>query len=129
MTIEDIKKIIPHRYPFLLVDRVVEKTENSIKAYKNVTVNEEFFNGHFPGQPIMPGVLLCEACFQTGAIFLAKQIEKEGRSLNDVTPVLSRISDARFKQMTFQYRQHQTGPLKSQTKYPLSAPSCENNSI
>jgi 3-hydroxyacyl-[acyl-carrier-protein] dehydratase len=47
----------------------------------------------------MPGVLLCEACFQTGAIFLAKQIEKEGRSLNDVTPVLSRISDARFKQM------------------------------
>lgn len=47
----------------------------------------------------MPGVLLCESCFQTGAVFLAKQIEKEGRSLNDVTPVLSRISDARFKQM------------------------------
>jgi 3-hydroxyacyl-[acyl-carrier-protein] dehydratase len=47
----------------------------------------------------MPGVLLCESCFQAGAIYLAKQIEKEGRSLNDVTPVLSRISDARFKQM------------------------------
>ncbi len=47
----------------------------------------------------MPGVLLCEACFQTGAIFLAKQIEKEGKSLHDVTPVLSRITDARFKQM------------------------------
>tara|TARA_R110000868_G_scaffold37111_15_gene131691 strand:- start:16274 stop:16705 length:432 start_codon:yes stop_codon:yes gene_type:complete len=70
MLIEDIKKIIPHRYPFLLVDRVLEKNENTIKAIKNVTANEEFFNGHFPGQPIMPGVLQVEALAQAGAILL-----------------------------------------------------------
>jgi 3-hydroxyacyl-[acyl-carrier-protein] dehydratase len=62
-------------------------------------MEEPQFEGHYPGNPIMPGVLLCEACFQAGAIYLGKQIEKEGRALADVTPVLSRISDARFKQM------------------------------
>lgn len=70
MLIEDIKKIIPHRYPFLLVDRVLEKNDDTIKAIKNVTANEEFFNGHFPGQPIMPGVLQVEALAQAGAILL-----------------------------------------------------------
>jgi 3-hydroxyacyl-[acyl-carrier-protein] dehydratase len=73
MTIEEIKKILPHRYPFLLVDRVLEVDETSIKAYKNVSANEEFFNGHFPGQPIMPGVLQVEALAQAGAIMLMTQ--------------------------------------------------------
>jgi 3-hydroxyacyl-[acyl-carrier-protein] dehydratase len=68
----DIRKILaslPHRYPFLLVDRVVEHVAGvSIHAYKNVTFNEPFFQGHFPGQPIMPGVLQLEALAQTGAL-------------------------------------------------------------
>ena len=73
MLIEEIKKIIPHRYPFLLVDRVLELEEEQITAIKNVTVNEEFFNGHFLRQPIMPGVLQVEALAQAGAILLMKQ--------------------------------------------------------
>ena len=72
MTIEEIQAVLPHRYPFLLVDRVVEMTEESISAYKNVTANEEFFNGHFPGKPIMPGVLQVEALAQAGCILITK---------------------------------------------------------
>ncbi|HKK24716.1 MAG TPA: 3-hydroxyacyl-ACP dehydratase FabZ [Gracilimonas sp.] len=81
MNIEEIKKILPHRYPFLLVDRVLEVDAESIKAYKNVTANEEFFNGHFPGQPIMPGVLQVEALAQAGAIMLMSQAEDPENTL------------------------------------------------
>ena len=81
MDIEQIKKILPHRYPFLLVDRVLEVDAESIKAYKNVSANEEFFNGHFPGQPIMPGVLQVEALAQAGALMLMLQSEDPENSL------------------------------------------------
>ncbi len=77
-TIVDIREImsmLPHRYPFLLVDRVLEiEPGNSIHAIKNVTFNEPCFQGHFPGYPIMPGVLLCEALAQAGALLLFKSI-------------------------------------------------------
>lgn len=96
---EEILRTIPHRPPFLFIDQIVDVRADGATCKRTIRMEEPQFKGHYPNNPIMPGVLLCEACFQTGAIFLAKQIEKEGRSLNDVTPVLSRITDARFKQM------------------------------
>ncbi|MCC6077061.1 3-hydroxyacyl-ACP dehydratase FabZ [Pseudomonas sp. GCM10022188] len=70
MDINEIREFLPHRYPFLLVDRVSELDleEKRIRAYKNVTINEPFFNGHFPGHPIMPGVLIIEAMAQAAGL-------------------------------------------------------------
>ena len=68
-TIADIQRLLPHRYPFLLVDRVVELEPNKrVLAYKNVSINEPFFQGHFPGKPVMPGVLVVEALAQAGGL-------------------------------------------------------------
>ena len=70
MDVTEIRKLIPHRYPFLLVDRIVELEPNRrIVGIKNVSINESFFQGHFPEKPLMPGVLICEAMAQVGAIF------------------------------------------------------------
>lgn len=74
MDINEIMKYLPHRYPFLLVDRIVEIGESKIVGLKNVTINEPFFQGHFPGHPIMPGVLLIEAMAQVGGIFAFKSM-------------------------------------------------------
>jgi 3-hydroxyacyl-[acyl-carrier-protein] dehydratase len=92
--IEEIKNYLPHRYPFLLVDRVVTVEEERIEAYKNVTVNEEFFNGHFPGSPIMPGVLQIEALAQTGCILMMKQ---KVDNPDDHLVVFSGIKNAKFR--------------------------------
>ena len=74
--IDEIMKALPHRYPFLLVDRILEMEEKKrIVGLKNVTINEPFFQGHFPGHPIMPGVLIIEAMAQVGGILLMGQIE------------------------------------------------------
>ncbi len=79
--IRDIMSVLPHRYPFLLIDRVVEQTDRSIIAYKNVTFNEPFFTGHFPEQPVMPGVLIVEAMAQAGGYLLFGGIEDRENKL------------------------------------------------
>jgi len=77
MDVNEIRKYLPHRYPFLLVDRVLELVPGeSIVAYKNVTVNEPFFNGHFPDHPVMPGVLIVEAMAQAAGILGFKTMDK-----------------------------------------------------
>ena len=69
LNIGEIFKILPHRYPFLMVDRILEITDGKIIGIKNVSVNEPFFQGHFPGEPIMPGVMIIEAMAQVGGIY------------------------------------------------------------
>lgn len=77
MDVKEIREYLPHRYPFLLVDRVVELVPGeSIVAYKNVTVNEPFFNGHFPDHPVMPGVLIVEAMAQAAGVLGFKTMDK-----------------------------------------------------
>jgi 3-hydroxyacyl-[acyl-carrier-protein] dehydratase len=74
--VNDIQKVLPHRYPFLLIDRVLDLTPGKeIVALKNVTINEAFFQGHFPGKPIMPGVLMIEAMAQAGGVLAYKSTE------------------------------------------------------
>jgi 3-hydroxyacyl-[acyl-carrier-protein] dehydratase len=81
LNINQIKEIIPHRYPFLLLDRVEEMIPGQkVIAKKNVTANEEFFNGHFPQEPVMPGVLIIEALAQAGAVALLSMDEFKGKT-------------------------------------------------
>jgi beta-hydroxyacyl-ACP dehydratase FabZ len=94
LQIRDIMDRIPHRYPFLLVDRVIELVPGQrIVAIKNVTMNEPFFQGHFPGAPVMPGVLIIEALAQAGAVLLLSDIPDRASKLVYFTG----IDDARFR--------------------------------
>ena len=92
---EEVLKAIPHRPPFLFVDKIVELTETKIRTAKEIRPEEPFFKGHYPGNPIMPGVLICESIFQSGAILLSNIVGDIG----DGTPVLTRVSNAKFKHM------------------------------
>lgn len=94
LDIHEILKILPHRYPFLLIDRVLELTrKQSIVAIKNVTINEPFFVGHFPGLPIMPGVLIVEAIAQAGGALLLTEVEDR----SDKVMVFTGIERAKFR--------------------------------
>jgi beta-hydroxyacyl-ACP dehydratase FabZ len=82
MTIQEIMKLLPHRYPMLLVDRILEIEEGKrIVGLKNVTANEQFFQGHFPGAPVMPGVLIVESMAQCGAVLFLRDMEDREKKL------------------------------------------------
>ncbi|MGA0824050.1 MAG: 3-hydroxyacyl-ACP dehydratase FabZ [Burkholderiaceae bacterium] len=96
LSVQDIIKTLPHRYPFLLVDRVEELVPGErIHAYKNVTINEEFFTGHFPHYPVMPGVLIIEALAQAAGVLSFKTMEQAPSE--DTVIFFVGIDDARFK--------------------------------
>ena len=95
MTRDQIYAAIPHREPFLWVDEIAECGPSRIVCRKTFTGREDFFAGHYPGRPIVPGVLLCEAAIQSGAILLSRQVgPAEGK-----VPVVTRIGEVRFKRM------------------------------
>ena len=95
--IERIREMLPHRYPFLLVDRVVEFEHGKrVLAYKNLSCNEMFFQGHFPSQPVMPGVLVIEALAQAGGVLY--QLSK-GADVEDKVFYLVKVENARFSKM------------------------------
>ena len=94
LDVTQIQKILPHRYPFLFVDAIVEMERlKRVVGIKNVTINESYFQGHFPGKPIMPGVLIIEAMAQTGGLLLLQEVpDRENKLLYFVA-----VDDARFR--------------------------------
>lgn len=95
--INQIRSILPHRYPFLMVDRVIEIADKKIVAIKNITVNEAFFNGHFPQVPIMPGVLQVEALAQTAGLYGPLSDPEEFEKNKDKMGVFSKVNNCTFE--------------------------------
>lgn len=100
MPAKAVTDLIPHRPPFLFVDEIVAETTDGITARRTWRAEEDFYRGHYPGAPITPGVLLCEAVFQTGALYLSRQAQAAGSKPGDGAggvPLLAKISDVRFR--------------------------------
>ena len=116
-TLEQIEKTLPHRHPFLLVDKIIELTDTSIVGVKNVTYNEWFFPGHFPGNPVMPGVLQIEALAQTGGILCINAMPK-----GDYDTYFLKINNCKFKQMV---KPGDTMLLKLELMAPIRRGICE----
>ena len=96
--IQEIFDILPHRYPFLLVDRILEmEMGKRVVGIKNVTINEPFFQGHFPGHPIMPGVLLLEAMAQTGGVLAMRTAEAQGVDIKTKVIYFMTIDKVKFR--------------------------------
>ena len=100
MSLEAIKSAIPHREPFLLIDEIIEQTENHIVCRKTFTGKEFWYAGHYPEFPLTPGVLLCEAAMQAGAVLLAKVVADNP----DRVPVVSRMNNIRLKTLLWKPR-------------------------
>ena len=92
LELEDIKKILPHRYPFLLIDRILEMNADSAVGLKNISGAEPFFQGHFPEKPVMPGVLMIEALAQVGGVLMLTKSENKGK-----IAYLVAVNNARFR--------------------------------
>ena len=94
LDILEVMKILKQRYPFLMVDRITDYDDSHVTGYKNVTINEPFFNGHFPGDPVMPGVMILESMGQVASVLLGLRLGKEG---TDKIAFLAGIDSARFR--------------------------------
>ncbi len=92
---------IPHRPPFLFIDEMVSETEDSLIARRTFHAEEDFYKGHYPGSPITPGVILCEAVFQTGALYMSRRAHAAGAKPGEGVPLLAKITDVRFRNPVF----------------------------
>jgi 3-hydroxyacyl-[acyl-carrier-protein] dehydratase len=97
-TLEQIKEVLPHREPFLFIDEIVDITENTIVAKSKVRGDDPHFRGHYPGKPIMPGVLLCETVLQAGAYLVASKMKMDAHAAETV-PVVTRLNNVKFRKM------------------------------
>jgi 3-hydroxyacyl-[acyl-carrier-protein] dehydratase len=109
INIEQIMEYLPHRYPMLLVDRILEvEPGKCCTGLKNVTMNEAFFQGHYPGMPIMPGVLIVEAMAQAGAIVILSDVKNKG-----LVPLIGAINDVKFTKAELVWFRNGVGRMKS----------------
>ena len=100
---DNVTDLIPHRPPFLFVDEIVSETADSLVAKRTFRADEFFYKGHYPEHPITPGVLLCEAVFQTGALLMSKRAKAAGATAGEQggVPLLARVSDVKFRNPVF----------------------------